>query len=145
MTASIYQDLKRVVLAQGSTTSRQIGYLSRFMKNRFLNSVFIQSMGIYLGLFFSQPQTYIRIILRAVKGYTSCTTAQFHSVKKRVTENLVCPSSSFSLRSCCVLYTLGFYDQATSWSSSCDELKNITVNILLKLVIKSSTGIRAIG
>ena len=28
---------------------------------------------------------------------------------------------------------------------SCDELKNFAANILLKLVIKSRTGIRAIG
>ena len=31
------------------------------------------------------------------------------SVKKSVIGNLVCPSSSFSLRSCYVLYTVGFY------------------------------------
>ena len=67
------------------------------------------------------------------------------SVKKIVTGNLVCPSSSFSWRSYYVLYTLGFCDQATSWSSSCDELKNFADNILLKLVIKSRTGIRTIG
>ena len=67
--------------------------------------------------------------LRTVAQKHNCT-----SVKKSVTKNLVCRSSSFSSRSCCVLYTLGFCDQATSWSSSCDELKNFATNILLKLV-----------
>ena len=44
-----------------------------------------------------------------------------------------------------MLYTLGFCDQATSWSSLCDKLKKFVVNILLKLVIKSGIGIHAIG
>ena len=53
------------------------------------------------------------------------TVAQEHnstSVKKSVTGNLVCPSSSL-----------------------CDEQKNFAANVLLKLVIKSRTGIRTIG
>ena len=41
------------------------------------------------------------------------------------------------------LYTVGFCDQGSSWSSSCDELKNFKTNIFLKLVIKSCTGISA--
>ena len=66
------------------------------------------------------------------------------SVKKSVIGNLVCPSSSFSWRSCYVLYTIGFCDQATLWSSLCDKLKNFAVNILLKLVIKSRIGSHAL-
>ena len=43
------------------------------------------------------------------------------------------------------LYTVEICDQATSWFSLCDELKNFTANIFLMLVIKSRTGIRRIG
>ena len=50
-----------------------------------------------------------------------------------------------SLEEAAMFVHLGFYDQVTSWSSSCDEQKNFATNILLKLVIKLHTGIRTIG
>ena len=54
------------------------------------------------------------------------------------------PYFIFLFKKLLCLYTVGFCNQGISWSSSCDELKNFTVNIFLKLVIKLRIGIRAI-
>ena len=64
------------------------------------------------------------IVLRAVKVDTSCTSVKQSLFKQIVTGDRICPSSSF-------LCTVGFYDQASSRSSSCDELKNFATNNLL--------------
>ena len=148
MTASIYRGLK-ATNARDLTASSIDGYLSRFMKlscsGLFFRTDFhpvrecmfelsvLTTLNIYKDYFKGRKRIYKlhKSIIAQVWG--------------RVTGNLVCPNSSFSWRSCCVLYTLGFYDQPTSWSSSYDELKNFATNILLKLVIKSRTGIRTIG
>ena len=75
----------------------------------------------------------------------SCTRAQFRKCEEKCDWKPSLPWFFFLLKKLLYLYTVGFCDQATSWSSSCDELKNFAANILLKLVIKSRTGIRAIG
>ena len=54
------------------------------------------------------------------------------------------PKFIFLLKKLLCLRTVGFCDQGALWSSSCDELKNFAANTLLKLVIKSRTGIRAL-
>ena len=75
----------------------------------------------------------------------SCIRAQFHKYEEMCDRKPSLPQFFFLLKKLLCLYTVGFCDQATSWSSSCDELKNFAANILLKLVIKSRTRIRAIG
>ena len=45
----------RAVQPRGSIAALQIGYLSRFMKNRFSVLFWLQSMFICLGFLFSQP------------------------------------------------------------------------------------------
>ena len=141
LTTSIYRGLKATE-AHGLTASSINRVFVKVYEVQFFELIFNQSMNVCLDFLFSQPETYIRIILRAIKCDTSCTRAQFHKCKESITGNLVCLSSS---RSYYVLYTVRFCDQATSWSLSCDELKNFATNILLKLVIKSRTGIRVIG
>ena len=77
---SIYRDLE-LFESCGSTAARQIRYLSRFMKLRFSSVFFIQSMIICLDFIFPQTQTYIRIILRAIKCDTSCTSVEQNFVQ----------------------------------------------------------------
>ena len=57
-------------LLDSSLTNR---HLSRFMKNKIPVLFWIQSVIMCLSFLFSQPWTYKRIILRAVKVFTSCT------------------------------------------------------------------------
>ena len=64
---------------------------------------------------------------------------------KYIVNQIHMPWFIFLLKKLLCLCILGFCDQGASWSTSCDELKNFVANILLKLVIKSRTGIRAIG
>ena len=121
MTASIYRDLKSARLYSCSTNRISIEvYETQFFRIVFhpicecmFGLSFLTTLNIYKDYFKGCKRLHI------VAQEHNCT-----SVKKSVTGNLVCHSSSFSSRSCCVLYTVGFCDQATSWSSSCDEQKN---------------------
>ena len=106
------------------------------MKNRFFNSIFIQSVGTCLGFLFSQPQTYIMIILRTVKGDTSCTSIEQSFVHANCDQRYNLSQFIHLLKKLLCLYTVGFFDQGASRSSSCDELKNFAANILLQLVIE---------
>ena len=58
------------------------------------------------------------IILKAVKVYTSCTSVEQNLFKQFVTGDRVWPSSSLLKKLLC-LCTVGFCDQASSWSLSC--------------------------
>ena len=91
-------------------------HLSSFMKNRIQVLFWLQSVFMCLSFLFSQPYTYKRIILKAVKEFTSCTSVEQSLFKQIVTLDKIFPSSSF-LRLLC-LCTVGFYNQASSWSSS---------------------------
>ena len=56
--------------------ARQICYLSKFMKFNFSELISIESMNTCLGFLFSQPKTYIRIVLRAVTAdATQCKSS----------------------------------------------------------------------
>ena len=89
-----------------------------------------------LGFLFSQPQTYKMIILRAVKVDTSCTSVEQSLFKQIMTEDKICPSSSFLCRSCCVCAPQGFVTKHFLDLHHWDELKNFATNNLLQLVIK---------
>ena len=58
------------------------------------------------------------IILRAVKVDTSCTSVEQNLFKQFVTRDKVLPNSSILKKLLC-LCTIGFCDQASSWSLSC--------------------------
>ena len=70
------------------------------------------------------------IILRAVKGDTNCTSVEQSLFKQIVTEDRICPSSSFLCRSCCVCATLGFVTKHLLDLHRLDELKNFAANNL---------------
>ena len=83
-----------------------------------------------LGFLLSQPYTYKRIVLRAVKVDTSCTSVEQSLFKKIVSK------IEFSLvhrfyEEVVMFVHLGFCNQAFSGSLLCDELKNFTANNLL--------------
>ena len=77
-----------------------------------------------------------------LSGDTSCKRANFTNVKKSVTGNLVCPSSS---RGCYVCTLQGFVTKQLHDLHHLDELKNFAANILFQSVIKLRTRIRAIS
>ena len=106
------------------------------MKLRFSSLFFIQSMIICLGFLFSQPQTYIRIILRAFKGDTSCTSVEQNFVYANYDQRQNLPQFIFLVKKLLCLYTVGLCDQGAFLSSSCDELKKFVAKNLLWLVIE---------
>ena len=67
---------------------------------------------------FSQLQTYKMIILRAVKEDTSCTSVKQSFFKQFVTGDTVVPYFIILVKKLLCLCTVGFCDQASSWSSS---------------------------
>ena len=87
-----------------------------------------------LGLLFLQPWTYKMIILRAVKGDTSCTSVEQSLFKQIMTRDRICPNSSFLCRSCCVCAPQGFVTIFQIFIV--DELKNFAANNLLQLMIE---------
>ena len=105
------------------------------MKFSFLGLFFIQSVIICLGFLFLQPQTYKKIILRAVKGDTSCTSVEQSLFMQIVIGNNLPQFISLVKKLLC-LCIIGFCNQGASRSSSCDKLKNFATNNLLQLVIK---------
>ena len=110
------------------------------MKISFSKLISLQSMNTCLGFLFSQPYTYIRIILRAIKGCAGVKQSCVHANCDR-RQNL--SEFIFLLKKLLCLYTVWFCNQGVSWSSSCDELKNFAANIFVKLVSKLRIGIRA--
>ena len=106
------------------------------MKNRFLVLFLLQSVFMCLGLLFSQLKTYKRIILKAVKVFTSCISVEQSLFKQIVTKDTVLPQFIFLVKKLLCLCTIGFCNQGTSRSSSCDKLKNFAANNLLQLVIE---------
>ena len=113
-TGSVTSSSDTILVVRGTIAARQIRYLTRFTKFSF--SSWFSSNPWMFGLSFL---TTLNIYKDYFKGRKRLrTVAQEHnsiSMKKSVIGNLVCPSS---WRSCCVLYTIGFCDQETSWSSS---------------------------
>ena len=89
-----------------------------------------------LGFLFSQPQTNKRIILKAIKGGTSCTSVEQSLFKQIVTGDRICPTSSFLCRSCCVCTLQGFVTKHLLDLHRLDELMNFVANNLLQLVIE---------
>ena len=89
-----------------------------------------------LCFLFSEPQTYKRIILSAVKDGTSCKSVEQSLFKQIVTEDRIFPSLSFLWRSCCVCAPLGFVTKHLLDLHRLDELKNFVANNLLQLVIE---------
>ena len=96
----------------------------------------IQSVILCLSFLFSQPQTYKRIILRAVKVDISCTSVRQSLFKQIVTKDRICLSSSFLCRSCYVCTLQGFMTKYLFDFHRLDELKNFAANKLLQLVIE---------
>ena len=89
-----------------------------------------------LDFLFSQPQTYKRIILRAVKGDTSCISVEQSLFKRIVSGDRICSSSSFLCRSCCVCASQGFVTKHFLDLHHLDKWKNFAANNLLQLVIE---------
>ena len=71
------------------------------------------------------------IILRAVKVDTSCTSVEKILFKQIMTEDKICPSSSFLCRSCCVYAPSGFVTKHLLDLHRLNELKNFATNNLL--------------
>ena len=59
---------------------------------------------------------------------------------KHIMTRDICPSSSFSSRSCCVCMSYGFVTKEFRDPHRVDELKNFLANILLKLVVSHVLG-----
>ena len=89
-----------------------------------------------LDFLFSQPQTYKKIILRAVKGGTSCTSIEQSLFKQIVTGDRICPNSSLLCRSCYIYTPQNFMTKYLLDFHHLDELKNFATNNLLQLVIE---------
>ena len=102
----IYQDL--------IFEARQIA-LSRIMKFKFPNPISRISMCICVGFLFLQIYTYIRIILRVVKGDATWCKVIIHSNCDRRQFSLI----HFSLKEATAFVRQGFCNQGASWSSSC--------------------------
>ena len=90
--------------------------------------------------------TTLNIYKNYFKGHQrlhSCTSVEQSLVHANCNRRQNLPSFIFLLKKLLCLYTVRFCDQGAFWSSSCDELKNFAVNIFLRLVIQSCTGIHA--
>ena len=70
------------------------------------------------------------IILRAVKVFTSCTSVEQILFKQIVTEDRICPNSSFLKKLLCMC-TVGFVIKHLLNLHRWDELKNFAANNLL--------------
>ena len=116
----IYQDL--------IFEARQIA-LSRIMKFKFPNLISRISMCICVGFLFLQIYTYIRIILRVVKGDATWCKVIIHSNCDRRQFAFI-----FLLKKLLRLYAKGFVTKELLDLHRVDELKNFAANILLKLV-----------
>ena len=103
---------------------------------QFFRTVFHLICDCMFGLLFSQPQTYKMIILRVVEGETSCISVEQNLFKQIVTEDKICPSSSFLCKSFCVCALQGFVTKHLLDLHRLDELKNFATNNLLQLVIE---------
>ena len=71
------------------------------------------------------------IILRAVKGDTSCTNVEKSFVQANCDWRQNLPQFTFLVKKLLCLCTVGFCNQGVSRSSLCDELKNFAANNLL--------------
>ena len=85
------------------------------------------------------------IVLRAVKRYTSCTSIEQTLFKQIVIGDKVLDLVHlFLLKKLLCICTVGFCDQASSWSSSCGWTEELCSRHSSQLVLlKSRTGIRA--
>ena len=104
-------ELKKLFQPGGSTATRQ--QLDKqtsveVYKKQIFNSVLILIRDYVFELSFSQPQIYKRIILKATKVDTSCTSVEQSLFKQIMIGDRICPSSSFLCRSCCVCASQGF-------------------------------------
>ena len=90
-----------------------------------------------------------RTILNTYKDCFKDRHCRCNTMQKFLTSILqtrdICPSSPFSLKSCCVYISQGFITKKFRYLHRVNELKNFATNILLKLVCKPCTGIRALN
>ena len=108
----IYRDL--------ISEARQIA-LSRIMKFRFTDLVSRIFMCICVGFLFSQLYTYIRIILKTIKGDATWCKVIIHSNYDRRQFAL----NHLSLKEAVVFVHQGFCNQGASWSSSCGWIEEL--------------------
>ena len=87
-------------------------------------------MCICVGFLFIQIYTYIRIILRVVKGDATWCKVIIHSNCDRRQFSLI----HFSLKEATAFVRQGFVTKELLDLHRVDELKNFTANIFLKLV-----------
>ena len=86
------------------------------------------------------------IVLRAIKEFTSSTSTEQTLFKQIVIEDKVLALVHlFCLKKLLCMCTVGFCGQASSYLHRVDELKNFAANNLLSWLLKSRTGICAIG
>ena len=105
----IYRDL----ICETRQIARQL-YLSRITKFRFPDLIFTHIQVICVGFLFSQPWTYIRIILRAIKGDVTWFKVIIHSNCDQRQFALV----YLSLKEAIVFVRQRFCNQCAPWSSS---------------------------
>ena len=105
-------------------------YLSRITEISFSDMIFGPCLCICVRFIFSQPQTYIRLILKAV---THENTRRTHTKSDRC---LI-----LSERSYCIFAPQGFVTKCFL-NFIVDEMKNFVANIFFKLVSQSCTGSR---
>ena len=88
--------------------------ICRGLKKQKLCSVLLESINVSLGLLFSQPQTYKRIVLRAVKEFASCTSIEQSLFKQIMTRDKVLPQLIILVKKFLCMCIIGFCDQASS-------------------------------
>ena len=114
-----------------STETRHKLYLSRITKLGFPDLITRISLSICVGFFFSQPWTYIRIILR--------TVTKWCKVLQKNNPYILWPEIEFALvhhilyRNYCI-FTLRILWPRSFLIFIVDELKNFLANVFLKLV-----------
>ena len=89
-----------------------------------------------LGFLLSQPQKYKRIISKAVKVFTSCTSVEQNLFKQIVIGDTVLPQFIVLVQKLLCLCTVKFCDQESFGSLLWDELTNFVTKNLFQLVIE---------
>ena len=111
---SIQESSEKMMFIKSWQISRQL-YISRITKFRLPSLFFTHIQVICVGFLFSQPWTYIRIILRAVKGDVTWFKVIIHSNYDRRQFVIIHLSLEEATSSACQ----GFCNQWVSLSSSC--------------------------
>ena len=112
-----------------STPARQLldtFYLSRFMNFRILIWFFWDPWLCVWAFFSPNPKHIKMIVLRAVKEFTSCTSIKQTLFEQIVTgDEVLALVHLFLLKKLLCICTIGFCDQASSWSSSCGWIEEL--------------------